>query len=201
MKSKAFTVWFTGLSRSGKSTLANMMCDSLSELGLKAESLDSGRIRREFNKELGFTREEIEKNLKRLVYDCRMLNRNGVVAIVAAISPYKSLRDAIREKIGSFVEVYCDATVQELQERDPEGLFAKAQRNEIPNVAGVNAPYEPPDKPEVHLKTARDSPERCLQTILQTLEILEYIPTRATSAYTAQEEAMIKNRLRELGYI
>ena len=84
--------------------------------------------------------------------------------------------------------------------RDPEGLFAKARRNEVQNVAGVNAPYEPPHEPEVHLQTAHDSPESCLETILQTLEMLKYVPARATSAYTPREQAMIKNRLRELGY-
>lgn len=200
MTPQTFTIWFTGISRSGKSTLANMLCENLTDLGLKAESLDSGRIRRQLDSGLGFTRAEIEKNLNRLAYDCQMLNRNGVIAIVAAISPYKALRDTIRKKIGSFVEVYCDAAVEELEDRDPEGFFAKARSNEILNVAGVNAPYEAPAKPEVHLLTAQDSPERCLETLLKTLEILEYIPTRAKSAYTPEEEAMIKNRLRELGY-
>lgn len=200
MTPQTFTIWFTGISRSGKSTLANMLCENLTQLGLKAESLDSGRIRRQLDSGLGFTRAEIEKNLNRLAYDCQMLNRNGVIAIVAAISPYKSLRDTIRRQSDSFVEVYCDAKVEELEDRDSEGFFAKARSNEILNVAGVNAPYEAPDKPEVHLSTAQDSPERCLETILKTLEVLEYIPIRAQSAYTPEEEAMIKNRLRELGY-
>ncbi len=201
MNEKTFTVWFTGISRSGKTTLANMLCERLSERGIKSESLDSGKLRREFNQELGFTREAIEKNLKRVAHDCRMLNRNGVVAIVAAISPYKALRDAVREQSDAFVEVHCDATPEQLQDRDPEGFFAKARRNEILNVAGVNAPYEPPDKPEIHLKTTVDSPESCLDTILKTLEILGHLPTRSAGAYTPEEEALIKNRLRELGYI
>ncbi len=201
MKEKAFTVWFTGISRSGKTTLANMLCERLSERGIKAESLDSGKLRREFNQELGFTRDAIEKNLKRLAYDCQRFNRNGVVAIVAAISPYKALRDAVREQSDAFIEVFCDATPEQLQDRDPEGFFEKAKRNEILNVAGVNAPYEPPDKPEVHLKTAVESPESCLDTILKTLEILGHLPTRSAGAYTPEEEALIKSRLRELGYI
>ena len=100
MANGAYTVWFTGISRSGKSTLANMLCKSLTALGLKAESLDAGRMRKEFNKDLGFTRQAIEKNLKRVAYDCGILNRNGVVAIVAAISPYKAGRDAIRQPLG-----------------------------------------------------------------------------------------------------
>ncbi|MCH8879077.1 MAG: adenylyl-sulfate kinase [Planctomycetes bacterium] len=201
MKEKAFTVWFTGISRSGKTTLANMLCERLAERGIKAESLDSGKLRREFNQELGFTREAIEKNLKRVAYDCQVLNRNGVVAIVAAISPYKALRDAVREQSDTFIEVYCEATPEQLQDRDPEGFFEKARRNEILNVAGVNAPYEPPDTPEIHLKTTVDSPESCLDTILKTLEILGQLPTRSAGAYTPEEEALIKNRLRELGYI
>ncbi len=201
MNEKAFTVWFTGISRSGKTTLANMLYERLSERGIKSESLDSGKLRREFNQELGFTRDAIEKTLKRVAYECRVLNRNGVVAIVAAISPYKALRDAVREQSGAFIEVYCDATPDQLRDRDPEGFFEKARRNEILNVAGVNAPYEPPDTPEIHLKTTVDSPESCLDTILKTLEILGHLPTRSAGAYTPEEEALIKNRLRELGYI
>ena len=201
MNEKAFTVWFTGISRSGKTTLANMLRDRLDGFGLQAESLDSGKLRREFNQELGYTREAIEKTLRRVAYECQVLNRNGVVAIVAAISPYKALRNAVREQSESFVEVYCDATPEQLQDRDPEGFFAKARRNEILNVAGVNAPYEPPDTPEIHLKTTVDSPESCLDTILKTLEILGHLPTRSAGAYTPEEEALIKNRLRELGYI
>ncbi len=201
MSEKAFTVWFTGISRSGKTTLANMLCERLSERGIRAESLDSGKLRREFNQELGFTRDAIEKNLKRLAYDCQRFNRNGVVAIVAAISPYKALRDAVREQSDAFIEVHCDATPEQLEDRDPEGFFAKARRNEILNVAGVNAPYEPPDTPEIHLKTTAESPEDCLDTILKTLEILGHLPTRSAGAYTPEEEALIKNRLRELGYI
>ncbi len=201
MNEKAFTLWFTGISRSGKSTLASMLWERLSERGIKSESLDSGKLRREFNQELGFTREAIEKTLKRVAYECQVLNRNGVVAIVAAISPFKSQRDAVREQSDAFVEVHCDATPEQLQDRDPEGFFEKARRNEILNVAGVNAPYEPPDTPEIHLKTTVDSPERCLETILKTLEILGHLPERSAGAYTPEEEALIKNRLRELGYI
>ena len=201
MMNKGFTVWFTGITCSGKSTLATMLCDSLNGFGLQAESLDSGKLRREFNQELGYSREAIEANLKRLTYDCRMLNRNGVVAIVAAISPYKELRDDVRRQIRGFVEVHCDATVDELQERDGAGIFEKARRGELRKVAGVSFPYEPPDRPEVHLKTAQETPERCLETILKTLEILGHIPATRTSAYTPAEETMIKNRLRGLGYI
>lgn len=201
MKNKPFTIWFTGISRSGKSTLANMLCESLSELGLKAESLDSGRIRKQFSSELGYSRDEIERNLKRLAYECQMLNRNGVIAIVAAISPFKAPRDSIRSQVGAFVEVFCDATVEELSDRDSHGLFERAKRNEIANVAGVNAPYEAPEKPEVHLKTGQDPPEKCLAAILKSLEILDYIPAGRSSAYTPDEEELIKSRFRKLGYI
>ena len=111
------------------------------------------KLRREFDQELGYTREAIEKTLKRVAYECQVLNRNGVVAIVAAISPYKALRDAVREQSDAFIEVYCDATPEQLQDRDPEGFFAKARRNEILNVAGVNAPFPRLSGPQDH--TAR----------------------------------------------
>ena len=114
MSDKAFTVWFTGLSRSGKSTLAQMLHDSLTELDLQSEILDTGSIRQRFSSALGFTREDIGQHLRRVAYECEMLNRNAVIAIVAAISPYRAQRSELRGQIQTFVEVYCDAPVEEL---------------------------------------------------------------------------------------
>ncbi|MFQ5462006.1 MAG: adenylyl-sulfate kinase, partial [Phycisphaerae bacterium] len=136
----AFTIWFTGLSGSGKSTIGKAVGDALKARGLTVEVLDSGRIRQKLNRTLGFTREEVETNLLRLGYECTMLNRNGVVAVVTAVSPYRDVRDQLRRDIGRFVEVYCRCAMDILMQRGAKTLFEKAQRGEIQHVAGVNAP-------------------------------------------------------------
>jgi adenylyl-sulfate kinase len=201
MDEQGFTIWFTGLSGSGKSTLASMLHDALQGRGHSCEVLDSGRIRQALNRSLGFTREEIDTNLKRIAYDCKLLNRNGVIAIVAAVSPYRDMRDALRADIGRFIEVYCRCPLEVLAKRDKAELFEKAQRGEVAHVAGVNSPYEEPFKPEVLLNTDVDTPEQGVARILSTLEILGYLPKHGTAEYTADEEAVIKQRLRDLGYI
>ncbi|MHC4089092.1 MAG: adenylyl-sulfate kinase [Planctomycetota bacterium] len=201
MDEQGFTVWFTGLSGSGKSTLAGLLHDGLAARGRPSEVLDSGRIRQALNRSLGFTREEIETNLKRLAYECKLLNRNGVIALVGAVSPYRDIRDAIRADVGRFIEVYCRCPLEVLAKRDKAELFEKAQRGEIDHVAGVNAPYEEPFKPEVLINTDTEPPDQGIARILTTLEILGYLPKHATAEYTAEEEEIIKNRLQDLGYI
>ena len=202
MNAEGFTVWFTGLTGSGKSTLVRMLHDQIIALGLQCEMLDSGRIRQLLNRSLGFTREEIEANLLRIAYECVLLNRNGVVAVVGAISPYRDVRDRIREDVGRFVEVYCRCPLEVLVKRDQSALFERAQRGEIKHVAGINAPYEEPLKPEVLLNTDVESPEACLRKILSTLRILDYVPEApSAAAYTAEEERIIRERLQDLGYI
>ena len=201
MTTEGFTVWFTGLTGSGKSTLATMLHDQIAGLGHSCEMLDSGRIRQALNRSLGFTRDEIESNLLRIAYECKLLNRNGVIAVVGAISPYREVRDRIREDIGRFIEVYCRCPLEVLMRRDKSDLFGRAQRGEIEHVAGINAPYEEPIKPEVLLNTDVDPPADCVKKILSTLRILGYLPEATSAAYTAEEEDIIKQRLQDLGYI
>ena len=201
MQEQGFTIWLTGLSGSGKSTLVGLLRDGLVARGYTCEVLDSGRIRQALNRSLGFTREEIDTNLKRLAYECKLLNRNGVIALVAAVSPYRDIRDAIRADLGRFIEVYCRCPLEVLVQRDQAGLFEKAQRGEIQHVAGVNAPYEEPFKPEVLINSDTETPEQGVARTLTTLEILGYLPKRRSAEYTADEEAVIKKRLQDLGYI
>jgi len=201
MQEQGFTIWLTGLSGSGKSTLVSLLRDALVARGHTCEVLDSGRIRQALNRSLGFTREEIDTNLKRLAYECKLLNRNGVIALVAAVSPYRDIRDAIRADLGRFIEVYCRCPLEVLVQRDQAGLFEKAQRGEIQHVAGVNAPYEEPFKPEVLINSDTETPEQGVARTLTTLEILGYLPKRRSAEYTADEEAVIKKRLQDLGYI
>ncbi len=175
--------------------------ERLKSRGLHVEFLDSARIRREINRSMGFTREEIDTNVRRLGYECRMLNRNGVVTVVTAVSPYRDTRDAVRADVGSFVEVYCRATMEVLMSRDERGLFEKAMRGEIEHVAGVNAPYEEPFKPEVLVNTDVESAEACCEKVVSKLEEMGLVEVVSESAYTADEEEMIKDRLRDLGYL
>jgi adenylylsulfate kinase-like enzyme len=129
------------------------------------------------------------------------LARNDVVAIAAAISPYKSIRDENRKLIGRFVEVYCKCDIETLKARDPKGLYEKALRGELPNFTGVSDPYEPPAEPEVIVDTAAEDEAVSLDKILRKLEEMGYVPVADERGYTDEEEEAIKERLRELGYI
>lgn len=199
--SQAFTIWFTGLSGSGKSTIGLAVGSALRDRGLTVEVLDSGRIRQKLNRTLGFTREEVETNLLRLGYECKLLNRNGVIAIVTAVSPYRDARDRLRDEIDSFVEVYCRCPMDVLMQRGSKELFEKAQRGEIAHVAGIDAPYEEPLSPEVLLNTDQLSAEQAVHRVMQALEVAKMIEKLDTSTYSPQEEKMIRDRFREMGYL
>ena len=194
-------IWFTGMSGSGKSTIGQGVGDALRSRGHKVEVLDSGRIRQQLNRALGFSREEVETNLLRLGYECTMLNRNGVTAVVTAVSPYRDVRDRIRKQIAGFVEVHCRCPMEVLMQRGARDLIEKAQRGEIAHVAGVNSPYEEPLKPEVLLNTDQVTPEECVKQVIATLELLGHVDKVETSCYTPAEEEMIRQRLQDLGYL
>jgi len=198
---KGFTLWFTGLSGSGKTTLANQVRDILLERGMKAEVLDGDVVRQNLSKGLGYSKEDRDTNIRRIGFVCHLLARNDVVAIAAAISPYKAIRDENRELIGRFVEVYCKCDLETLKGRDSKGLYEKALRGEIQNFTGVSDPYEPPTKAEVVIDTAKEDVDACVGKIIQTLEQLGYIPAGDGRGYTDEEEETITERLRELGYI
>jgi adenylyl-sulfate kinase len=189
------------MSGSGKSTIGRGVGDALRARGLQVEVLDSGRIRQQLNRTLGFTREEVQTNLLRLGYECRLLNRNGVIAIVTAVSPYRDVRDQLREEIEDFVEVYCRCPMEVLVQRGAGELIEKVKRGEIAHVAGVDAPYEEPLKPEVLLNTDQLSVEQAVTKAITTLEVLGRIRRTEPAAYTAEEEEMIRRRLQDLGYL
>ncbi|MGD0112657.1 MAG: adenylyl-sulfate kinase [Armatimonadota bacterium] len=198
---RGFTLWFTGLSGAGKSTLANQVRDVLLERGMKVEVLDGDVVRQNLSKGLGFSKEDRDTNIRRIGFVCHLLARNDVVAIAAAISPYKSIRDENRKLIGRFVEVYCKCDIETLKARDPKGLYEKALRGELPNFTGVSDPYEPPAEPEVIVDTAAEDEAVSLDKILRKLEEMGYVPVADERGYTDEEEEAIKERLRELGYI
>jgi adenylyl-sulfate kinase len=170
-----FTIWFTGLSGSGKSTISEIVEHELRERGHKVEVLDGDVVRTHLSKGLGFSKEDRDTNIRRIGWVCEMLTRNDVVAIAAAISPYRDVRDEIRDKIGRFVEVYVEAPIDVLAERDVKGLYKKALAGELASFTGVSDPYEPPINPEVTCYSdGRETPDQSAQKLLAKLDELGY---------------------------
>jgi adenylyl-sulfate kinase len=174
---QGFTLWFTGMSGAGKSTLANEMLRRFQEAGAKVELLDGDVVRTNLSQGLGFSKEDRDTNIRRIGFVCELLTRNGVIAMVAAISPYRAVRDEVRGKIGRFVEVHVDAPVAVLAERDVKGLYKRALAGEIGQFTGISDPYEPPLDPEVRVDSASESVAESIQKIWTTLERLGLIRT------------------------
>ncbi len=172
---KGFTLWFTGLSGSGKSTLAHMLQDRLNSFGAKVEVLDGDVVRTYLSKGLGFSKEDRDENIRRIGYVCELLSRNGIIAIGAAISPYRDIRDEVRARIPNFIEVYADCPVDVLARRDIKGLYKKALAGEIAHFTGISDPYEPPLQPEIVINSSRERPEESLEKIWAVLEQRELI--------------------------
>jgi adenylyl-sulfate kinase len=176
------TLWFTGLSGAGKSTLSAILEKELRARGQLVEVLDGDVVRTNLSKGLGFSKEDRDINIRRIGWVCEVLTRNGVVAIAAAISPYRAIRDEIRGKVGRFVEIYVEAPISVLAERDVKGLYKKALAGEIKNFTGVDDPYEAPLKPEVVCHSdGSETPEQSAAKIIHKLEELGYIPVLQTA--------------------
>ena len=175
-KQKGFTLWFTGLSGSGKSTLSNMIAEEFKNRDLYVEILDGDEVRTNLSKGLGFSKEDRDTNIKRIGYVCKLLTRNGVIAISAAISPYRDIRDFNRQQIGNFVEVYVECSIEKLTERDVKGLYKKALAGEIKNFTGISDPYEAPLNAEVTVNSGTESVEQSFQKIMSYLEAKGWIP-------------------------
>jgi adenylylsulfate kinase len=165
-----FTLWFTGLSGSGKSTLASYLTPILKERGKKVEVLDGDEVRENLSKGLGFSKEDRDTNIRRIGYVANLLSRNGVVSICAAISPYRDLRREIREMTETFVEVFVEAPLEVVEERDTKGLYKKARAGIIKNFTGISDPYEDPENAEVSVHTGKESIEESAHRILAALE-------------------------------
>ena len=198
---KGFTLWFTGMSGAGKSTLARMVEKELLNRGMKVEVLDGDIVRTNLSKGLGFSKEDRDENIRRIGFVCQLLTRNDVVAIAAAISPYREIRDENRKKIGRFVEVFVKCPVEKLIERDVKGLYKKALSGEIKNFTGISDPYEEPLNPEIVVETDKETVEESFNKIISTLEDMGYIPRLDDEGYSEEDEEKIKERLESLGYL
>jgi len=180
---KGFTLWFTGLSGAGKTTISRLLEGHLRERGSKLEILDGDIVRENLSKGLGFSKEDRDTNIRRIAFVADLLSRNGVPVITAAISPYAEIRAEARELMGErFIEVYVKASVDTCAERDVKGLYAKAFAGEIKEFTGVSDPYEAPDNPEVTCDTESETAEESAQKLLEYLESRELIPAHAAAS-------------------
>jgi len=172
---RGFVLWFTGLSGAGKSTVSQLVAHRLRAHGAKVEILDGDEVREHLSKGLGFSREDRDQNIRRIGFVCQMLSRHGVIAIAAAISPYRAVRDELRARIPDFVEVYAECPLEVLAARDVKGLYRKALAGEIRQFTGISDPYEPPLAPDVTIRSAEETVEQSAERIWATLERLGLI--------------------------
>ena len=181
---QGFTVWFTGLPSSGKSTLARQLEEELLARGRFVEVLDGDEVRLRLTKGLGFSKEDRDENIRRIGFVSKLLSRSGAIAITATISPYREIREELRSEIRNFVEVYVDCPVEKCIERDVKGLYKKALAGEIKNFTGISDPYEAPVSPDITIYSAEESEETSLAKIIDGLTKLGYLPPADTPALT-----------------
>ena len=174
-KDQGIVIWLTGVPASGKSTVAAAVEKQLCARGLPVENLDSDQVRASLSPNLGYTVEARDENTRRLAWMSQMLSKHGVNVIVAAVSPLRSHRDRARQWCPKFVEVFVDCPLEVCQQRDPQGLYARAARGEVNDIAGMHMPYEVPNGPEVHCSTHLESMEDCAEAVLGRLKELGYL--------------------------
>jgi adenylylsulfate kinase len=177
---RGFTLWFTGLSGSGKTTISEIVEHELKERERPVEVLDGDIVRTNLSKGLSFSRDDRNINVLRIGFVANLLTRNGVGVIVSAISPYKEARDQVRRRIVDFVEVFVDAPLEVCADRDVKGLYKKAFAGEIEQFTGVSDPYEPPNAPDLVLKTDEETPKESAQRVIEKLEFFGYLWPRET---------------------
>lgn len=173
--SKGVTVWFTGLPCSGKTTIADKLATVLREKGSKVERLDGDIVRKGLTRDLGFSKEDRDMNIERVTFVAKLLTRNDVIVLATFVSPYIARRQQTREEIGSYVEVYVDASVEECIKRDVKGMYKKALAGEIKNFTGVDDPYEAPPNPEITVYTEKESVDESVEKVLKYLKKNGYL--------------------------
>jgi adenylyl-sulfate kinase len=190
MSFKGVTIWLTGLPSAGKTTLAHLLGNKLRERGApRLEILDGDIIRLNLCKDLGFSQEDRMSNIRRIAFVSQLLTRQGVIVIVAAISPYRESRDRARQEIKDFVEVFVKCPIHVLVERDVKGLYKKALAGNLPHFTGVSDPYEEPLHPEILVETDKETPEASAAKILGVLEKLGYLPDASSASHGKRDRA------------
>lgn len=180
LNQKGVVIWFTGLSASGKSTIAHTVEEKLYDRGILTYVLDGDNIRHGLNKNLGFSPEDREENIRRIGEVGKLFADAGIITMTAFISPYRADRDKARQlhEPGKFIEVFVDAPLSVLQNRDPKGLYKKALAGQIPEFTGISAPYEAPENPEIYLNTDKMNVEACADAVVRYLEEQGFIPSK-----------------------
>ena len=164
-----FTLWFTGLPCSGKTTVADLVAEKLRARGMRIERLDGDIVRQGLTRDLGFTKEDRDKNLERVTFVAKLLSRNGVGVIATFVSPYREARAKIREQTTNFIDVFTKCPVEECARRDVKGMYKKAYAGEIKNFTGVDDPYEEPENPEIVINTHEESEEESANVVIAEL--------------------------------
>jgi adenylylsulfate kinase len=171
MQQRGATVWFTGLSGAGKTTITQAVAQELRVQGYRIEILDGDVVRENLTKGLGFSKADRDENIRRIGFVAHLLTRNGVIVLVSTISPYREIRDEVRQRIGNFMEVYVSAPLEVCEQRDVKGLYKRARAGEIKGFTGIDDPYEPPLTPEVECKTHQETLEESVAKVLDTLQM------------------------------
>jgi adenylyl-sulfate kinase len=173
------TIWFTGLSGAGKSTIGQRVATELRHRGLRVEVLDGDEVRQTLSAGLGFSKEDRDINIRRIGFVAELLTRNGVVAITAAISPYKDTRAEVRRRIGRFIEVYVSCSIDVLSERDVKGLYKRALAGELAHFTGVSDPYEAPDAADVVVDSGTQTVDESVAAVLAAIDASGLLPEPA----------------------
>lgn len=185
-------VWLTGVAGGGKTTIAQLVVQRLRDRGLPVELLDGGEVRQNLSRRLGFAQRDRAEHVRRIGYVAELLSRNGVSVVCAAVSPHRAARDELRACLGAFVEVYVDCPLRVAEGRGRMALYADARAGRVRHVAGVDIPYEPPHRPEVHLRTDRLTALQSAEAIVEALEALGHLPP---------DDRAVRHRLAGLGYV
>jgi adenylyl-sulfate kinase len=178
------------MSGSGKSTLSSLLADRLRAMGARVEVIDGDVVRTQLCRGLGFSKADREENIRRIGFVCELLSRNGVIAIAAAISPYRAGRDELRSRIPNFIEIYLHCPLEVLVARDVKGLYKKALAGEIANFTGISDPYEAPLQPEITIDSSKESPEESVAAILRVLDEREIIAPGQTKVRLQPAQGM-----------
>ena len=176
MEHKGFVLWFTGLPCSGKTTVADAVAEKLKARGMKVERLDGDIVRKSLTRDLGFSKEDRDKNIERVTFVAKLLSRNGVAVLPSFVSPYIAARENARKETTNFIEIYVKCPTEVCEKRDVKGMYKKAREGEIKDFTGVNDPYEEPPNPELVLETDKETVEQCVKKIIGKLQEMGLYP-------------------------